>query len=320
MLYASFDIWYSCLRILRDDIKRKNEEFDRFCEECDKYHSLWKDDKNVHQNGDAVFTREHYETLSGYLHVAVTGYNRQLRRDCPEWGFVLSEFHNFVIEHEMQRLLTKREIESKVHNLKEMEELRPQADIRGLLDALKETRMISGTGAFGDGGRVDGDQAGGATTRRVVRPSLHGDYGATGGVRFANPDISYVDCAIEVNVKKRGFHDELITTKVPEEVDVDGVPVRTYRLDIDQVYDVYVENRSGRDIVMQHAYIGEDRCEERREIFNSRGGECHDVFFTLGAGESKNVQSIHKERGEPMDGVDIRTVVGRTVVKLRFVV
>ena len=71
---------------------------------------------------------------------------------------------------------------------------------------------------------------------------------------------------------------------------------------------------------MQHAYIGEDRCEERREIFNAEGGERHDGFVTLGAGESKNVQSIHKETGEPMDDVDIRTVVGRTVVKLRFVV
>ena len=49
------------------------------------------------------------------------------------------------------------------------EESRPQADIRGMLDALKETRMISGTGAFGDGVHVDGEQAGGATTRRVVR-------------------------------------------------------------------------------------------------------------------------------------------------------
>ena len=181
-------------------------------------------------------------------------------------------------------------------------------------------RMISGTGAFGDGMHVDEVQAGGATTRRVVRPSLHGQYSATGGVRFANPDISYVDCAIEVIVKKRGFYDQLITTKVPEKVDADGVPVRLYRLDIDQVYDVYVENRSGRDIVMQHAYIGEDRCEERREIFSMTGREMPDVFFTLGVEESKSVQTIHKVRGEAMDGVDIRTVVGRTVVKLRFVV
>ena len=105
MLYASFDIWYSCLTILRGTAMQKTKEFDRFCEECDQYHSLFQDDKNVHQNGDAVFTREHYETLSRYLHVYVTNYNRQLRRDCPEWGFVLSEFHNFVIEHEMQRLL-----------------------------------------------------------------------------------------------------------------------------------------------------------------------------------------------------------------------
>ena len=42
--------------------------------------------------------------LSRYLYVYVTNYNRQLRRDCPEWAFILSEFHNFVIEHEIQRL------------------------------------------------------------------------------------------------------------------------------------------------------------------------------------------------------------------------
>lgn len=175
--------------------------------------------------------------------------------------------------------------------------------------------MISGTGTFGDGIH-DYEDAGaeGATTRRVVRPSKHG---TTGGVRFENPDISYVDCAIEVDVRRRARE---VSIQPEKTVDVDGIAVYTYRLTADNQHDVYVENRSGRDIVMQHAYIGEDRCEERREIFNSRGGECHDVFFTLGAGESKNVQSIHKERGESMDGVDIRTVVGRTVVKLRFVV
>ena len=104
MLYASFDIWYSCLRILRDDIKQKTKEFERSCEKCDQYHSLSQDDKNVHQNGDTVFTREHYETLSSYLHVFVKDHLKHLRRDCPEWGFILSEFHNYVIEHEMQRL------------------------------------------------------------------------------------------------------------------------------------------------------------------------------------------------------------------------
>ena len=108
MLYASFDIWYSCLTILRGTVMKKTElekkEFDRICEDCDKYHSLSQDDKSVHQNGNAVFTREYYETLSSYLHDAVTNYNKDLRRECPEWAFILSEFHNFVIEHEMQRL------------------------------------------------------------------------------------------------------------------------------------------------------------------------------------------------------------------------
>ena len=85
-------------------MKQKTKEFERLCEECDQYHSLSQDDKKVHQNGNALFTREHHETLSRYVYVYVTNYNRQLRRDCPEWGFILSEFHNFVIEHEMQRL------------------------------------------------------------------------------------------------------------------------------------------------------------------------------------------------------------------------
>ena len=81
-------------------------------------------------------------------------------------------------------------------------------------------RMISGTGAFGDGGHVDEVQAGGATTRRVVRPK---DYGATGGVRFANPDISYVDCAIEVDVRNSAYNDQSI--QPVKTVDMDGIAV-----------------------------------------------------------------------------------------------
>ena len=104
MLHESFGIWYSCLQVLKDAPMRKTKYFERFCEDCDDYYKLCQDAPNVHQNGDAVFTREHYETLSSYLHVYVTNYNRQLRRDCPEWAFILSEFHNFVIEHEIQRL------------------------------------------------------------------------------------------------------------------------------------------------------------------------------------------------------------------------
>jgi hypothetical protein len=44
------------------------------------------------------------------------------------------------------------------------------ADIRGMLDALKETRMISGTGAFGDGGHVQGraDSREGASTEKIA--------------------------------------------------------------------------------------------------------------------------------------------------------
>ena len=97
MSYASFDIWYSCLEILRGTGMQKTNDFQKFCLECDDYNS-------GHQNGDHLFTREHYEMLSRYLHNFVMKYNRELRRDCPEWAFILSEFHNFVIEHEMQRL------------------------------------------------------------------------------------------------------------------------------------------------------------------------------------------------------------------------
>ncbi len=65
---------------------------------------LTDDDKKVHQNGDTVFTREHYEMLGTFLHDIVVNFIQQLRRDCPEWAFIVSEFHNFVNEHEMQRL------------------------------------------------------------------------------------------------------------------------------------------------------------------------------------------------------------------------
>jgi hypothetical protein len=190
----------------------------------------------------------------------------------------------------------------------------PRANVRVLLEKMKAlsrmkaTGMICGAGPNGDA--MDEERA---TTRRVVRPSEHRP---TGGVRFANPDISYVDCAIEVDVKMTGIHSQSIQ---PEKtVDVDGIAVYSYRLTADNQHDVYVENRSGRDIVMQHAYIGEDRCEERREIFNQNGREMPGVFITLGVGDSVCAKTIHKERGDPMDGVDIRTVVGRTVLKLRF--
>jgi hypothetical protein len=112
MLHASFDIWYACFRNLRDmELQQKmsaekRKQFEGFCEECDKYQSQRvRDDVNeVHQNGDAVFTRAHYEVLGTFLHAVVVNYLPMLRRNCPEWAFVVSEFHNFVIEREMQRL------------------------------------------------------------------------------------------------------------------------------------------------------------------------------------------------------------------------
>ena len=116
MLHASFDVWYSCLQVMREKTMPKTKEFEsdttmqktkyfeRLCEDCDNYYKLSQDVRIVQQNGDAVFTRDHYETLSSYLHVFVEDHLKTLRRECPEWAFVLSEFHNFVIDHEMQRL------------------------------------------------------------------------------------------------------------------------------------------------------------------------------------------------------------------------
>jgi hypothetical protein len=96
MLHASFDIWYMSAE--------KKEAFKMFCVSCDKYQRLSQDDKNVCENGDTVFTREHYEMLGTFLHAIVVNYLQVLRRDCPEWAFIVGEFHNFVIEREMRRL------------------------------------------------------------------------------------------------------------------------------------------------------------------------------------------------------------------------
>ena len=104
MLHASFDVWYFCLQLMRGTNMTKPQDFERFCAYCDDYYRLSQDVRNVHEHDDAVFTRDHYETLSSYLHVFVKDHLRELRRECPEWAFVLSEFHNFVIDHEMQRL------------------------------------------------------------------------------------------------------------------------------------------------------------------------------------------------------------------------
>jgi len=112
MLDASFDVWYTCFRNLRDlDLQQKmsadkRKEFDMFCEECDNYQSqrIRGGDKMGHQKGEGVFTRAHYEVLGSFLHAVVVNHLTMLRRDCPEWGFIVSEFHNFVIEREMQRL------------------------------------------------------------------------------------------------------------------------------------------------------------------------------------------------------------------------
>jgi hypothetical protein len=62
----------------------KRKEFEGFCEECDKYQSqrLNDDVNKVHQNGDAVFTRAHYEVLGTFLHAVVANYLKVLRRDC----------------------------------------------------------------------------------------------------------------------------------------------------------------------------------------------------------------------------------------------
>ena len=48
---------------------------------------------------------------------------------------------------ELEKYLGNFGYDRTVMSSSNMEELRPQVDIRGLLDALKETRMLSGTGA-----------------------------------------------------------------------------------------------------------------------------------------------------------------------------
>ena len=48
--------------------------------------------------------------------------------------------------------------------------------------------------------------------------------------------------------------------------------------------------------------------------------ERHNFFFHTGVAETKEVFKVHKQSGDPMDTLELRNVLGRTVVNLRFVV
>ena len=101
MLYESFANWYLYLHELNRVTCQldKKIEFTAFYTKCYAYHRLDQSRKDVYVND--IFTRENYEMLSKYVHGFLERDAESLRDVCPEFTFVISEFHNFVIEHEM---------------------------------------------------------------------------------------------------------------------------------------------------------------------------------------------------------------------------
>ena len=101
MLHESFANWYVYLHQLNrvDGQLDKKNEFTAFYTKCYAYHRLDQSRKDVYVND--IFTRENYEMLSKYVHGFLEREITSLRDVCPEFTFVISEFHNFVIEHEM---------------------------------------------------------------------------------------------------------------------------------------------------------------------------------------------------------------------------
>jgi len=104
MLNESFANWYLSLHLLNRVTGQldKKIEFTAFYTKCYAYNRLDQSRKDVYVND--IFTRENYEMLSKYVY----GFLQRdaedaesLRVVCPEFTFVISEFHNFVIEHEM---------------------------------------------------------------------------------------------------------------------------------------------------------------------------------------------------------------------------
>ena len=101
MLHDIFDNWYLVLHELNHVKCQESRkiEFTAFYAKCYAYKRLDQSRKDVYVND--IFTRENYEMLSKYMCGLLTRDPRDLREVCPEWTFVISEFHNFVIEHEM---------------------------------------------------------------------------------------------------------------------------------------------------------------------------------------------------------------------------
>ena len=104
MLNESFANWYLSLHLLNRVSGQldKRIEFDAFYAKCWAYNRLDQSRKDAYVND--IFTRENYEMLSKYVY----GFLQRDAEDdeslsvvCPEFTFVISEFHNFVIEHEM---------------------------------------------------------------------------------------------------------------------------------------------------------------------------------------------------------------------------
>ena len=101
MLHEIFDNWYLYLHALnRVNYQESNKiEFTAFYAKCYAYKRLDQSEKDVYVND--IFTRENYEMLSKYMCGLLSRDTKDLQDVCPEWPFVISEFHNFVIEHEM---------------------------------------------------------------------------------------------------------------------------------------------------------------------------------------------------------------------------
>jgi hypothetical protein len=101
MLHESFANWYLYLHELNRVICQldKKIEFTAFYAKCYAYNRLDQSGKDVYVND--IFTRENYEMLSKYVYGFLLRDADSLRDGCPEFTFVISEFHNFVIEHEM---------------------------------------------------------------------------------------------------------------------------------------------------------------------------------------------------------------------------
>ena len=94
--------------------------------------------RNALLNVETLCTRENLEMLCAFMERCVGS-----GIPFPEWTFVVTQLNLFVIEFERTEMFRGQGHVGGVHNLNPPNGLRPQVDIRGMLDALKETRMIS---------------------------------------------------------------------------------------------------------------------------------------------------------------------------------